>query len=100
MLDNVRGKSALMTVLSIFSDKATLKSVHILRYKGEHGREIMNEKWLRNFQGFDKDSNYTPGKSIDTVSGATISSAALIKGIRKWSLLMDSLSAADNQTAG
>ena len=91
VLDVIRGKSAIITVLTIFEKTGNVHSVHILKYKGEYGRAVTNEKWLSQFKGKNIESDLTIGSGIDAVSGATISANSISRGIKKWSFLIAEL---------
>jgi len=48
---------------------------------------VGNKNWLSQFIHFSDTSDYSVGKNIDGISGATISVNSLSRGIRKIALL-------------
>ena len=90
-LDNVRAKSALMTVLVIFDSAIKIDHVSILNYVGQHGRNVQSKEWLSQFEGKTCESDLMPGSGVDGVSGATYSAAEISKGIKKWCALVRKL---------
>jgi len=87
-MDEENGKSSRFTFLVIFDDKATIMAIRILKYRGEYGQEIKNKNWLKQFKNKDMTSSDFSDHDIDSISGATISSQSLIKGVERLSRLM------------
>ena len=56
----------------------TVKDLRILRFRSEYGIEIQSKRWLKQFRGYDGSQELEYGKSIDAVTGATISAKELI----------------------
>lgn len=83
ILDNVKGKVKPITYLVIFSPDFSVKSVHIIKYREQHGGAIQNRPWLDQFNNKNIESNIELNESIDGISGATISVKAVAKGVKK-----------------
>ncbi|NOG45979.1 MAG: FMN-binding protein [Calditrichaeota bacterium] len=87
VLDNVYGKAMPITFLTILDNSGKIKSVRVIKYRESIGGQITNPKWLKQFTGKSVDSDFSPGKDVDAISGATISVNALTKGIQKIVML-------------
>lgn len=87
LLDTAEARSATAIFLVTFSGKGQIKSVQVIRYYGSEGRGIQRKKWLEQFRNRKSTFLPIPGKNVDVVSGATSSSHALIRGIRRLTLL-------------
>tara|TARA_B110000116_G_scaffold253399_1_gene250045 strand:+ start:202 stop:744 length:543 start_codon:yes stop_codon:yes gene_type:complete len=89
ILDNVKGKSMPITFLAIFDQDNTIFNVSIIKYREPYGGEIKSKRWLKQFVGFDYSSDYAIGTKIDGISGATISTNSVSKGVNKLALLLE-----------
>ena len=86
-LDNVKGKSMPITFMVILNKEGTIKNTNIIKYREPYGGEVSNNRWLEQFNEKNEKSNYDVGKTIDGITGATISVNSLSKGIKKIVLL-------------
>ena len=86
-LDNVKGKSMPITFMVILNKEGTIKNTTIIKYREPYGGEVSNNRWLEQFNEKNEKSNYDVGKTIDGITGATISVNSLSKGIKKIVLL-------------
>lgn len=86
-LDNVYGKAMPITFLVIFDPKGNIISSSIVKYREPYGGEVADKDWNKQFKGKNSGSDYTVGKSIDAISGATISVNSVTKGIKKLAVL-------------
>lgn len=84
LMDNVYGKIQPITFITFFNPSGKILSNHVIKYREEHGREVKNLEWNKQFEGLDKNSDYF---ALDGISGATISVNALKKGVMKLALL-------------
>lgn len=91
LLDNVIGKTKPISFLVILNKSGEIQSVHVIKYRSEHGSEVTDQNWLNQFKHRNAKSGYLPGKDIDGISGATYSLYGLSKGIRKIVLLFDKI---------
>jgi Na+-translocating ferredoxin:NAD+ oxidoreductase RnfG subunit len=91
IVDQIKAKSAVITVLALFNQDCEVDKVHILKYVGEHGRGVNDHSWLSQFIGKHRDSDFKIGSGIDSVSGATFSANTITRGVHRWSLLVDAL---------
>ena len=86
-LDNVKGKSMPITFMVILNKEGTIKNTNVIKYREPYGGEVSNNRWLEQFNEKNEKSNYNVGKTIDGITGATISVNSLSKGIKKIVLL-------------
>ena len=61
----------------LFDSNGVLQYIKIYNYQASHGQEITSKNWLKQFQGYNGDSDLVTGKNIDAISGATISVGAI-----------------------
>ncbi len=88
LLDNVFGKAQPITFLVLFDNKGNIISSHVVKYREPYGGEVRNHKWLKQFTGKSDSSSFKVGKDIDAISGATISTKAVSKGINRLAKLI------------
>ena len=91
ILDQVKAKSAIITVLTFFNQDSEVENICIMKYVGDRGRAVMDDHWLGQFVGKNGTSDFNIGTGVDGMTGATFSASAIIRGVHKWSLLVDTL---------
>jgi len=74
--------------MTAFDKSRKIKKVRVLEYTSEHGYQIANKGWLRQFE---KDTFFTVGENIDGISGATISVKSITKGVNDQTKLLESV---------
>ena len=87
IIDNSLGKSMPITFLVIFTTNGEIRYAQIIKYREPYGGEISSLSWTSQFMGMTHESEFNVGKTIDGISGATISTHSVTKGIHKLSLL-------------
>ena len=87
IIDNSLGKSMPITFLVVFTTDGKIKYTQIIKYREPYGGEISSLSWTSQFIGMSNESEFNMGKTIDGISGATISTHSVTKGIHKLSLL-------------
>ena len=87
IIDNTLGKSMPITFLIVFTKNGEIRYTQIIKYREPYGGEISSLSWTSQFIGMWKDSEFKVGKTIDGISGATISTHSVTKGIHKLCLL-------------
>ncbi len=76
----------------IFDISKKVKTVKVFNYEATHGQEITSNGWLKQFIGYDEESELVVGKNIDAISGATISVHGIVNDIQeKTSILKNYL---------
>jgi len=91
ILDNVLGKSLPITFLSCFNSDGKIIKAHIVKYREDYGYEVGNKRWLNQFIGLGVNSDFTVGKNIDGISGATISVNSVTRGITRSAIIVEYL---------
>ena len=86
-LDNVIGKSMPITFMVILNIDGDIINTNVVKYREAYGGEVGNKGWLQQFINFNNNSDYTIGKDIDGISGATISVKSMSKGMQKITTL-------------
>jgi len=74
--------------LIVFDSKLAVQQVKIYNYQATHGQEVTNKGWLKQFQGYDGKRSLTVGKSIDGISGATVSVYGITDDIQQKTRLI------------
>ncbi|MFT7590824.1 MAG: Na+-translocating ferredoxin:NAD+ oxidoreductase RnfG subunit [bacterium] len=66
--------------MTAFDQAKQITQVRILEYTSNHGYEIANKSWLKQFA---KEGHFEVGKNIDGISGATISVNSLTNNVNR-----------------
>lgn len=77
--------------LIVFDSHFSVTQVKVYNYQATHGQEVTNKGWLKQFQGFDGSRSLTVGKSIDGISGATVSVIGITNDIQEKTKLLKNL---------
>jgi hypothetical protein len=64
--------------MTAFDAQKNIKKVRVLEYTSDHGYQIANKGWLKQFE---KEQKFEVGKNIDGISGATISVKSITKEV-------------------
>lgn len=80
---NQIGKTKNITFMVTMDTKGTVIAVKILTFRESQGFEVKNKRWLAQFKGKDILSRLRVKKDIDNISGATMSSRAVTKGVAR-----------------
>ena len=78
----VRGKDQPITFLVAVDRSGRTLDLDILVYRESYGGEVVYESWRRQFRGRTAADSVRIGRPIRNISGATISSNAVTKGVR------------------
>ncbi len=90
-LDNVIGKSMPITFFVLLDVEGNIISTNIIKYREPYGGAVSNENWNEQFSGKNSNSDFTVGKTVNGISGATISVNSVTKGIRKITFLYEEI---------
>lgn len=82
-VDDVKGKTQLITYLVALTPKGDVADVDVLAYREAYGGEITYETFRKQFRGKTVNDGLTPGREIKNISGATISVRAITYGVRR-----------------
>lgn len=77
--------------LIVFDSKPSVQLVKVYNYQATHGQEITNKGWLKQFLGYDGKRSLTVGKSIDAISGATVSVYGIVNDIQDKTRLINQI---------
>jgi hypothetical protein len=80
---NVKGKDQPITYLVATDSADALKDIDILVYREPHGGEVAYDPWRKQFRGKTASAPLQVGKDIRNISGATISSNSVTRGVRQ-----------------
>jgi len=72
----------------VFEQNLAILQVKVFNYQATHGQEVSNKGWLKQFKGYDGKQTLTIGKSIDAISGATVSVYGITKDIQEKTRLL------------
>ncbi len=89
-----KGRFDLFDYSVIYSDELEVLGMMILVYRSTHGAGVCSKGWLKQFKGY-SGGKLTLGKDIDTISGATLSAASLVKDAERCYQLMTVLKNAE-----
>ena len=82
-IDRVIGKHEYITYAVGVTKHGKIKGVEILEYRESYGFEVRGEKWRAQFIGKDGKSSLKMNEDIMNISGATLSSAHITRGVRR-----------------
>lgn len=94
-----RAKSGRITAGFALRD-GRLERVKVLEYRGQHGRDVQSGSFTRQFDGAGLSSDRQLDRSIDGISGATISVRTLVHMARLALVLEAESRASDGSPAG
>ena len=83
IIDQVIGKSELITYAASIDPKGAIVAVEILEYRESHGGEVRLAGWRKQFVGKTAADPVTLNKDIKNISGATLSCQHLTDGIKR-----------------
>jgi Na+-translocating ferredoxin:NAD+ oxidoreductase RnfG subunit len=69
----------------------TVQRIEILVYREAYGDEVRSERFRKQFRGKDAGDPIEAGEDIDIISGATISSRSVARGVKRDVLVLDAL---------
>lgn len=81
--ETVVSRSGPFTIRVVLSPEAVVKEVQITNYPGLRGGEVRRESFRRQFVGLGPADSLRVGRDVDAVTGATISSHAVARGVRR-----------------
>jgi hypothetical protein len=76
------GHSEYFDYFIIFDSTVTVINVKVFNYQATHGHEITAKGWLKQFIGYTAKANLEVGKTVDSISGATISANGITNNIQ------------------
>lgn len=88
LFDEERGQHELISIATFFNPTGAVTRVEIVAYREPFGDGVRAERFRRQFVGRSAGSGFALHRDIDAISGATISSASLCRGVRRASELV------------
>jgi hypothetical protein len=82
-IDQVLGKHEFITYAVGIDAQGAVKGIEILEYRESYGQKVRDESWRTQFVGKDVHSTVQINKDITNISGATLSSVHITKGVRR-----------------
>jgi len=80
---NEIGKHRAITFMVGVTPTGKVKDVVIMVYRESRGGEVRNRRFLRQYRGKDLHTPILPPRGIQSISGATLSSYAISRGVKK-----------------
>jgi Na+-translocating ferredoxin:NAD+ oxidoreductase RnfG subunit len=80
---NVKGKDQPITYLVAIDSASALRDIDILVYREPRGGEVAYDSWRKQFRGKTTSAPLQVGKDIKNISGATISSNSVTRGVKQ-----------------
>lgn len=92
IFDTVEGRYEAIDIAVAISGEGEVRGVEILTYREIYGYEVRSPKWRRQFHGKTADSKLKLDKDITNISGATISSQSITRGVKRlvhtWDIVL------------
>lgn len=75
----------------VFNADKSVAEVKVHNYEATHGQEITARGWLKQFIGYQGDSELRLGKNIDAIAGATISADGIVNDVSEKTSILKKL---------
>lgn len=97
IFDTVEGRYEAIDIAVAVDAEGTARGVEILTYREIYGYEVRSPEWRRQFHGKSAQSKLKVDKDIANLSGATISSQSITRGVKRllhtWKIVLRDLPA-------
>ena len=90
VITSAMGRHEYFDYCVIYNSDFSIRNVEILVYRSDHGYEITNRKWLKQFVG-QRGCGLEYSKDIDAISGATYSAGSITADLARLCLLLQKL---------
>ena len=80
-LSKAASRSSVIDYMVIFKPDLSILNVKVLIYREEYGGEVGSKRWLKQFVGKSNGESMKFGYDIQNISGATISTRSMTKGV-------------------
>ena len=80
LIDHIIGKSFPITFMTVLNVDGTVRDVEILVYREPRGWEVRFPSFMSQFFGMNAESDF---RSINSITGATLSVRAITRGVKK-----------------
>lgn len=82
-IDRALGKHEFITYAVGVQPNGKVKGIEILEYRESFGREVRRDTWRAQFVGKDVSSPFKVDEDIKSLSGATLSSVHITRGVKR-----------------
>ncbi len=89
LIDHEVGKTEPITFLTAITPEGEVKAVEVLVFREPIGSEIKDKRFLKQFGGKKGSDPIRIGQDIRNITGATLSSRAVAKGVRRALVLWE-----------
>lgn len=86
-IDQQVGKHAPITFIVGISPSGTVTGAEIMVYREHYGSQVKGQEFLSQFEGKSVSDGLRIGKDVKHITGATLSSLAIAKGVRRELML-------------
>ncbi len=83
VIDDEVGKVMPITFITRINPDGKVSQVEVMIYRESHGGEVATKRFLNQFRDKDLQAELRLGKNVVHVTGATLSSQALVKGVKR-----------------
>ena len=91
LLDTETGKTEPITFMTAILPSGRVKEVEVLIYREAYGSEVRGKGFLKQFEGKGPEHALQVGKDIGNITGATLSSQAVTRGVKRALILWKTL---------
>jgi hypothetical protein len=91
IVDDEMGLHQPITFATRLGPRGAIERLEIVVYREPRGDEVRDARFRKQFEGKTAQDPMRPGRDIDAVSGATVSSASLATGARRAAILVEEL---------
>lgn len=91
LFDEERGQHELISFATFFTAAGAVERLEIVAYREPFGDGVRAERFRRQFVGRSAESGFVLDRDVDAISGATISSRSLCRGVERASVLLREL---------
>lgn len=91
ILDDEKGEHLPITFAVLFDPRGVVRRLEVMVYREAYGHEIQAASFRQQFIGKTHRDPIRAGKDIVALSGATISSRSMARGVKRAALLLDKL---------
>ena len=91
LFDDELGQHENISFVTFFDAHGKVVRVEVVAYREPFGHEIRAERFREQFVGRTATSGFRAGRDIDSISGATISSRSMCRGVHRATVLLEEL---------
>ena len=88
VLSSAMGRFEEFDFMIVYNADLTMTVLNILVYRSEFGYQVSSRGWLKQFLDKPVETQYTYGKNIDAISGATLSGNSLTDNLNRLNFMI------------